>query len=138
MRIVLDTNCLLAITPKISPFRPIFDAFRSGKFELAVSSEILTEYHEIAGQKMTPQIAENIIELILKQDNTVQTEIFYRWQLITIDPDDNKFVDTAISSGADYIVTNDAHFRALRDIPFPKVAVISIQDFLSLLQTADS
>ncbi len=134
MRIVLDTNCLLAIIPKISPYRPVFDRFRSGQFELAVSSEILLEYQEIAALKMTPQISENIIELLIKQPNTVKTEIFYRWQLITADPDDNKFVDTAISSSADYIVTNDAHFRVLREIPFPSLTVLSIQAFMARLQ----
>ena len=66
MRIVLDTNCLLAIIPKVSPYRFVFDCFRSGRFELAVSSEILLEYQKIAAQKMTPQIAENILELLLK------------------------------------------------------------------------
>jgi len=134
MRIVLDTNCLLAIIPKVSPFRLVFDAFRFGQFELAVSSEILLEYQEIAAQKMTPQSSDNIIELLLKQPNTIKTEIFYRWQLITADPDDNKFTDTAISSGADYLITNDSHFRVLRAIPFPKVIVLSIQEFATLLQ----
>ena len=134
MRIVLDTNCLLAIIPKISPFRFVFDSYRSGKFELAISSEILLEYNEICSQKMTPQISENIIELILKQPNTVKTEIFYRWSLITADHDDDKFTDTAISSGADYLITNDSHFRVLTDIPFPKVTVLTLQDFMAHLQ----
>ena len=134
MRIVLDTNCLLAIIPKVSPYHFVFDCFRSGRFELAVSSEILLEYQEIAALKMTPQISENIIELLLKQPNTVKTEIFYRWQLITADPNDNKFTDTAISSAADYIVTNDAHFRVLREIPFPSLTVLSVQAFMERLQ----
>jgi uncharacterized protein len=78
MRIVLDTNCLLAIIPKLSPYRPVFDAFRAGRFELALSTEILLEYQEVTAQKMTPQIAENTLERLLKQPNTVKTDIFYR------------------------------------------------------------
>ena len=54
----------------------------------------------------------------------------YRFGLIEQDPDDNKFVDCAIIAGADYIVSEDAHFRILADIPFPSVAVIRLDEFI--------
>ena len=50
--------------------------------------------------------------------------------LIEEDPDDNKFVDCAIVAGADYIVSEDAHFRVLEKIPFPKVNVILLNQFM--------
>jgi putative PIN family toxin of toxin-antitoxin system len=133
MRVVIDTNCFLVTILKTSRYRPIFDAYRSGKFELAISNEILTEYTEIFSQKMTPEIANNVAELILKQPNTIKTEIFFRWGLITVDYDDNKFTDTAISSNASYIVSNDSHFRALKQIPFPIVKVLTIDEFLEII-----
>jgi putative PIN family toxin of toxin-antitoxin system len=134
MRVVVDTNCFLAIVPKVSPYRFVFDAYRTEQFELAVSSEILNEYVEIFAQKMTSEIAENILELILKQANTIETDIYYRWNLITIDPDDNKFVDCAIAAQADYLVTSDAHFNVLKFIPFPQVQVIGIAKFMDILK----
>ncbi len=91
MRVVIDTNCFLAILPKVSPYRSVFDAYRAGRFELAVSTDILSEYVEVFGQRMTPLIADNVLELIDKQANTVKTEIYYRWGHITVDYDDNKF-----------------------------------------------
>jgi len=54
MRVLIDTNCFLAIIPKISPYRHIFDAFRSKLFDLVVSTEILDEYSEIYAREMTP------------------------------------------------------------------------------------
>lgn len=33
MRVVIDTNCFLSIIPKVSPYRPIFDAYRRKQFE---------------------------------------------------------------------------------------------------------
>ena len=48
-------------------------------------------------------------------------------------PDDNKFVDCAIGAGADYIVSEDAHFRALETTPFPKVNVIRLNRFMEEL-----
>lgn len=49
MRVVIDTNCFLVSIPKISPYRPVFDAYRTGQFELAVSTDVLAEYAEILG-----------------------------------------------------------------------------------------
>ena len=45
----------------------------------------------------------------------------YKWNRIIADYDDNKFVDCAFMSGADYIVTNDKHFNILKIIDFPKI-----------------
>ena len=135
MRIVMDTNFFLAIVPKISPFRPVFDAYRRQDFELAVTTDILEESEEIFGRKMTPQIAPNLLELIDKQPNTIYTEVYYCWNLIRRDPDDNKHVDCAIAASADYIVTNDSHFSDLNEVDFPIVRYISLQSFMNLLQT---
>ena len=43
--------------------------------------------------------------------------------LITADPDDNKFVDCAVTAGATNIVSNDRHFRELERYDFPRVDV---------------
>lgn len=58
---------------------------------------------------------------------------YYRFELITSDVDDNKFVDCAIASGADYLVTNDVHFKILAQTPFPKVNTHSLQEFCDIL-----
>jgi uncharacterized protein len=54
--------------------------------------------------------------------------------LISADPDDNKFVDCAFAANAHYIVTNDKHFNILKLIPFPKIALLKIQEFGNLLR----
>lgn len=84
---------------------------------------------------MTPLIADNILELLDKQLNTVKIEIYYRWGHITADYDDNKFVDCAVSAGADYIITHDRHFNELKARGFPTVACISLQEFMELLNS---
>ncbi len=83
MKIVLDTNVLLISLPTKSKYRPIFDYLINGKFELAISNEIISEYMEIIEQK-----------------------------------------------------TNDKHFNILKDIQFPKVNIISIDDFLKEITNA--
>ncbi len=133
MRCIIDTNCFLPILPKTSKYRPIFEAFRNGKFDLVISNEILSEYSEIFTQKMNFEISENIIELILKSNNTLKIEVFYYWYLIKEDIDDNKFVDAAISSNSDFILTSDRHFNILNSYAFPIVNIINLDDFLKLI-----
>jgi len=46
--------------------------------------------------------------------NIRQVKPQYRFNVITQDPDDNKFCDCAIAAEADFVVTADAHFAALK------------------------
>ncbi len=55
------------------------------------------------------------------------------WNAISADPDDNKFFDIAVAADVDYLVTNDRHFDIVKTITFPKVNIISAEDFLSIL-----
>ncbi len=54
---------------------------------------------------------------------------------MTNDKDDNKFVDLAIAVGADYLVSNDKHFDILKSIDFPKVQVINLEEFKTIIKT---
>lgn len=132
--IVLDTNILLIALPTKSKYRPIFDALLQEKFILAVSTSILNEYVEILGQKTTPIIANNVAEMLLNLKNVVKMEIYFRWNLIQNDYDDNKFVDCAIAANAKFVVTNDKHFNELKTINFPSIQVTNADDFLKDLQ----
>lgn len=128
--VVIDTNCLLQIISKRSPYRPIWDAFLNGRYELCVSNEILDEYQEILGQQITPTIAENVILLLLNKSNVRFVDPHFRMELITADPNDNKFVDCAFAANADYLVSEDSHFDVLKSISFPKLNLVTLDEFL--------
>lgn len=128
--VVIDTNCLLQIIAKKSPYRPIWDAFLKGAFQLCVSNEILEEYQEILEQQITPTIAENVVLLILNKTNVTLIDPYFRLGLVTADPDDNKFVDCAFAAGADYLVSEDKHFKMLNTTPFPQLNVVSLDEFM--------
>jgi len=49
------------------------------------------------------------------------------------EPDDNKFVDCYIAAGAEYLITHDKHFDVLAAVPFPKVNVVRIDEFMAAL-----
>lgn len=102
---------------------------------MCVNTEILNEYEEIISQKTTREIAQNIVEAIARLHTTVYQEVYIHFGLIEQDFDDNKFVDCAVAVDAEYIVTNDSHFNILKEIDWPKVAVVTIKEFAS--QIAD-
>lgn len=104
-----------------------------GKISLCVNTEILDEYEEILAQKTNSEVASNVVEAIARLHTTVYQEIYVHFGLIHDDEDDNKFVDCAVSASAAYIVTNDKHYNVLKDLPWPKIAVVNIQEFLRLL-----
>ncbi|GAB3332527.1 hypothetical protein GCM10027299_39120 [Larkinella ripae] len=135
MRVVLDINVLLIALPVASPYRPIFDALKAERFELVVSNDILSEYHEKFSEKTSPGVADNVVKLILSLPNCTLQSVHFEWKLMHNDPDDNKYVDCALVANVDHLVSEDRHFSILRDIVFPKLSVIRIDEFLRLLQS---
>ena len=132
-RIVLDTNVvLMSIAPK-SNYRKIWEDFLNGKYYLCITNEIVEEYSEILAKHASSVVSDYIVNTILTRDNVIFVDPHFRCKLIEADPDDNKFVDCAFASGARFIVSEDHHFDVLKSIPFPKIEVIKINDFLEFL-----
>ncbi len=127
--VVVDTNCLLRMIPIHGRYRQVWEAFLSEKYAICVSNEIIFEYMEILSQKVSAKFAANIVGAILKSNCVKLISPSFHFNLITQDPDDNKFVDCAIIANADFIVSDDSHFKALENIPFPKVTVITLEQF---------
>lgn len=135
MKVVLDTNVLLAALPLTSSSHPIFLALVQGTYDLCLTSDILNEYEEVFQRRANPEIAALALDVLDILPNLLHINKYYFWRLITVDPDDNKFVDCAVAANADFIVTDDKHFNVLKKIEFPKVKVISKGKFLEMLES---
>ena len=135
MKIVLDTNCLVVCMPRTSPFNCIWEAFRETKITLCYTTDIVYEYSEILSRFYAQQFVNDVINELLLSPNVIKANNYYKWNLITADPDDNKFVDCALNAGADYIVTNDRHFNVLKSFDFPPIKVIDIETFKGILKS---
>jgi putative PIN family toxin of toxin-antitoxin system len=129
MKIVLDTNCLLRSIPPKSEYHSILTSLQRGFYTLCYSNEILMEYEELLLRFYSNSLTYNILNFIINSIYTLQINPHYKWNLISADFDDNKFVDCALNAGADYIVTNDKHFNILNKIKFPLIKVIDIDMF---------
>jgi putative PIN family toxin of toxin-antitoxin system len=133
LKVVLDTNVLIVAVSRRSRHFPIFEALLQGRYELCVTNDILNEYAEKLEEKYRPDGMENFMQFLERSPDVIRVTKYFYWNLIANDPDDDKFVDCAIAANADFIVTDDRDFRVLAKIAFPKVRVISTDDFVEIL-----
>ena len=118
MTVGLDTNAIVQMFGARSPLAPLKEAFVAGRLTAAVSTGIWLEYEEIivryAGSAAWARVAQ-IFDLAHQLHGNVRhVEPSFFFHLITDDPDDDKFADCAIAAEADFVVTDDAHFNAMR------------------------
>ena len=132
-RVVLDTNSLIQSLPVRSVYNRAWKSFLDGTNILCVTNEILAEYEEIIERLAGEDVAKLTLDLIVSNPYTQFFGAHDQFNLITWDPDDNKFVDCAIVANAKFIVTEDHHFDILKQYDFPKVDVIRLDDFLQSL-----
>ena len=128
--VVIDTNSLIMAVSSRSAYHKIWQSFLAGDYCLCISNEILEEYTEVIARNISINAARYIVYTIMERKNVRQITPSYRWNLITADPDDNKFVDCAIAANARCIVTEDHHFNVLKEIDFPSVDILNIDQFL--------
>ncbi len=132
LRLVIDTNVLLVIIGRFAKHNWLFEEFLDKKFELLVTTPILLEYFEKISVRTNSLVAEDILRTIINNTCTVRIEPSFRLNLISVDPDDNAYVDCAFAGAADYLITNDGHFDVLKAIDFPKIPIIKLDAFHEL------
>lgn len=134
MRIVLDTNALLRCLSSKSKYAVVLDRLYEGEFSLYYTHEIILEYEE----KITHFFSREVVELILSSFNLLSNvhkiDVYFQMNLISKDKDDNKFSDCAFAANVHYIVTNDKHFDQLKEIEFPQIKTITLEEFYEIIK----
>lgn len=133
----IDTNALMEMLSRTHPSRAILSLWVRGRFEWALSNEILAEYEEM----LLPRIGLARWEAFLSaldlghraNGNLVFVQPDFRFGTIVADPDDNKFADCAIAADADWIVTTDRYFDTLHGAGY-KPRPVTPADFLAKMQ----
>lgn len=131
-RVVIDTNCLLAILPTHSPYHKVWTDFLEGRLEFCVSTEVLFEYEEILSEKTSSYFADLILKVLINRTNLIRVTPTWHFNLIIADPDDNKFVDCAVCGQAEFLISNDRHYEILKSINFPQLNLVKLQDFIKI------
>ena len=135
LRVVLDTNVVLNALSSKLPYRGILQTLLSGKYELCVTTEILLEYEEKIAEFYSQPTATILLDALTMSSHVQKTEVFFRFNVIA-DLDDNKFMDCAFASNAHYLVSDDKSFRALQSLDFPKIEVLTLDEFSRMLTEA--
>jgi len=131
MRLVIDTNVMVESITSKSPYHKIFRSLIEGTNSLVISNEIFLEYSEIFERIYSEHTLREISLFFNYSTSVLKIDPHFRFFLIKADEDDNKFVDCTICGNCDFIITSDHHFEVLKSIEFPKVEIISPEEFVN-------
>jgi putative PIN family toxin of toxin-antitoxin system len=135
LRVVLDTNVLISsVSRRLPQYKFVLDLLFAGQYEIFVSTEILLEYEEKIGYFFGDEVAEMIVGGMSLLDNVHKIDVHFRFGLIPNDEDDNKFVDVALASNVHYLVSNDRDFQVLKDLEYPKVNLVTLEEFKKIVE----
>lgn len=129
MKIVLDTNVFVSGVFFSGPPYQILEAWRDGRITLAVSPDILEEYHRVA-----EILAENHPKIDLKPmlEYVIRNaEVYAALPLsesICDDPDDDKFLACALASESTVVVSGDKHLIGVSG--YQEIEVLTPRDFV--------
>ena len=133
-RLVVDTNSLLQCISHRSRYHDLWVSLLDGRNILCLTTEILEEYTEILQRFTSPEFTEAALGVITNNPYTQFVTPYFHFKLIIADPDDDKFVDCAIAANAKFVVTDDGHFDVLKQIDFPKVEIIGLDDLIKEIE----
>ena len=110
MKIILDTNVFISGIFFSGPPYQILQSWRDGRIKLVLSPEILDEYQRVA-ESLSGKFPGIDLTLFLEMI-VIEAEIHQVEPLpepVSADPDDDKFIACALSSGNKLIVSGDKH-----------------------------
>lgn len=114
IKAILDTNVVISgIFWKGPPFE-ILTAWQKQRFHLVISMPVLDEYRRVLAEmtKRASPVLHSILELVELHSEMVEPLSFAK--TVCSDPDDDKFLETAVAADADYVVSGDAGAQELR------------------------
>jgi uncharacterized protein len=133
MRVVIDTNVLIATINRNNFEFFIYEAFIQEQFEWVVSTEILVEYEAILTKMYSEKTAKYVLNILETSPAVMMAEPYFKWAIISDDPDDNKFSDLALNVNAYCLVSKDKHFKIFKKLDFPKLNVVKPEEFKRIL-----
>ena len=135
LKVVFDTNILVSgHFWKGPPYRCML-AVEAGLATLVLSDPIVTEFSEkLTGKfRVSKSETDSILERWTILAEVVQIEGKSGW--VPEDPDDDKFIETALAGGATAIVSGDRHLLALDNVE--EIAILTARQFLDRLAIAE-
>ncbi len=135
MRVVLDTNVIISGFLNLGGIpAQILHLWRQERFDVLITGAILEEYIKVFQySRIQKRLQLNISELAEDfREFCILVEPVEPVDVIKVDPDDNKFVECAVSGNAELIISGDIHLLALKQ--YNGIQILSPNAFLTVLQ----
>lgn len=131
MKVVLDTNVYISAILFGGNCEEILKLAVEGSFELVISKSIISEIESILREKFKwskKQISETISYI---KDITTVIKPGIPLSAVKNDPSDNKILECAVSTRANYIVTGDRnHLLPIKE--YRRIKIVNPVEFLKL------
>ena len=138
--VVLDTNVWISAMIWGGEPAEIILAVEKGQIRVVVSEEIVEEisrtldYHRLREVYESVNVnRQQLVETVLLIGKLVQ--VGSKVEVVEADPSDNKILDCALTSKADFIVSGDKHLLRLKK--FRNTQILTVAEFAKLLKALD-
>jgi len=136
VKVVFDTNVWVSIFMKKTLGEEFSKILGERNIQIYTSEQILKEISKVL---FYPKINEllNLSRVSMKEilQNILKSSILikpkFKLSVIKEDPEDNKILDCALQSKADFIVSGDKHLLKLKK--FKKTKIITPREFLEIV-----
>jgi len=131
MKIVIDTNIYISAIFWGGKPREVVDLGRTGKILIFTSPGIESEIAETLSNKF--KLKEDEIKNLLLDFSTftIPTVVSLHIEAVPEDPEDNKFIECALTCKADYIISGDKHLLAVGE--YAGIRILKASELLSIL-----
>ena len=131
LRLVLDTNVLVsAALKRASLQRTVLTLALSNAVRFYVSPSIVHEYETVLSRKELGIRRGDRLQMLQRIKNCSHVAIPHLRLQVSIDPDDNKFLECAEAARADFLITgNRKHFPS----SWKRTKIVTSKEFLDLV-----
>jgi putative PIN family toxin of toxin-antitoxin system len=129
IKVVVDTNVLISSFFGGNPSK-IVDLWKSAQLTFCLSKPIIDEYVEVLqriGLKNERELRE-LLSLFAHGFHSIFTAKTPSLHLVEEDPDDDKFIECAVSLNADFIVSGDKALLAIQN--YMGIRIVTPKEFL--------
>ncbi len=129
IKVVVDTNVFVSSFFCGNP-RKIVDLWKSAQLTLCLSKPIIDEYVEVLqgiGLTNERELRE-LLSLFAHGFHSIFTAKTPELHLVEEDPDDDKFIECAVSLNADFIVSGDKTLLSIQD--YMGIRIVTPKEFL--------
>ena len=135
-KVVVDTNIFVSahLVAKGNPAK-VINCWVEDKYTIILSTPIIEEIAKVLHRKgITIDRIERLLFLICQKAIMAPTK--EKISVIKDDPNDNKFLECAVYSKADYIISGDKHLLDLEE--YEGIKILTPKEFLEVLEKKEN